>query len=537
VQATETPPDSDKKPVKFFLGLRLCSVGLLSAQVLAAMLASSPWALLRIGNVSSPSALQGLALVLSFAAAQILVDLFGVLRALVWAAPVVQGIGVALLMLPADSSDPKERTTADVMTILGGALFLIPIPVLVGAAAEGLSGITTWMELKDEIREEANNLRRAASCACLAIPKETASAGVPEIIRILKFMVCAWFFIFVLLILEWLSLIPLPVLYTLVPLLSIASLGLGHWATSVCSTPQSVAWGPPRRSRAGPMVLAPVTVLIAIAGLLRLTLQASSTHVPYDGTLTVIDWNVMRGMEVNLVTGLTANLFDIGIALRTHKADIVGLQESHVLSPITGGRDVPTLIAGAWGTSLSDCYGSSPRNSPFSGTAQFTPHSFTKCGGQNLPGAWPMSSMAMSETVVQLNSTFSVTVFSVHPILGPRSLNRAQISFFVQRAKLVQGPMIIMGDWNAAMDNWSANRGEVKDTWHDALMQIWEIEGLRHAFNPSNDTSYEWPITRPSSRSRIDHVFYRGLPEPISAELMVDNFYSDHHALKMVWRP
>ena len=138
-----------------------------------------------------------------------------------------------------------------------------------------------------------------------------------------------------------------------------------------------------------------------------------------------------------------------------------------------------------------------------------------------------MPAMAMSETVLQLNSTFSVTVFSVHPILTPKPLNMEQIATVVERVKATQGPILLMGDWNAVMSHSLAIQTH--------LLQIWEIEGIRHAFNPRNDSAYEYPITRPDSNSRIDHVFYRGLPDPISAEVMQDEVFSDHLGLKVVF--
>eukprot|EP00747_Dinoflagellata_sp_TGD_P157819 gnl/TRDRNA2_/TRDRNA2_177772_c4_seq3.p1 gnl/TRDRNA2_/TRDRNA2_177772_c4~~gnl/TRDRNA2_/TRDRNA2_177772_c4_seq3.p1 ORF type:complete len:757 (-),score=56.54 gnl/TRDRNA2_/TRDRNA2_177772_c4_seq3:528-2798(-) len=535
-QPTETPDSDQKNPV---FSVRLSSVGILSAQMLAGVLASSPWALLRVGNVHSPNATQTLSLVLTFAAAQIVGDLLGVARVVVWAAPVVQGIGVALLMLTPDSVDPNDRTTADVLTIAGGCFFVAPIPILIGAAAEGLRSVTAWKALSDEIIAQARTLRQIAYCPiscrrlCLATPEEAAGAQVSEIVRILQLMVAAWFVIFALLGLEWMSMAPLRLCFGLVPILAMASVSFGHWATSMYGSSQVSAWGPPQPSRKGALLLSIATVLITIGGLLRLTTQVSRNDQPYDGTLTVLCWNVARGMEPGLINGLTVNVHDVGEVLRSNKPNIVGLQETHVLSPLTGGRDVATLLANAWGISPADCYGSSPRNSAFTGALQFTPHSFAKCEGQNLPAGWPLPSMAMSETVVRLNSTFSVTVLNVHPILTPPDTNKEQIRFVVERAKRTQGPLLIMGDFNAIAGP------DPEEELHqpDSLMQIWEIEGIRHAFNPSNDTSYQYPITRPDTKSRIDHIFYRDLPEPILAEVLVDDYYSDHLALKVTWRP
>jgi endonuclease/exonuclease/phosphatase family metal-dependent hydrolase len=324
--------------------------------------------------------------------------------------------------------------------------------------------------------------------------------------------------------------------------------GLLQGSTNTVPSDESQVSTSPKPSRivVAPRISASIFVTLAIPLLAIATVAAPTAPVkkPTSAsvvralqpgtTISVWSWNVQRGFDIK--GGL--NMDDVADLTIKEGVDLLALQESEALSPLTGGRDVPGYIAASTGEH-EIAYGVDPLFASFDGTSILSSLPIVR------QDAWPLyrwgvfPAFTMTEVDVALGSTDggvsieTLTLINIHPTLVPIDMKEAAIHSLVERidAAIARGGgvgtarVIVAGDFNI----------EPEESILDGLY----ARGLRHSFNPNRFSDFEdYPITREASQSRIDHIFFTPDTLTLAEEsevIVASEGISDHLAIKAIF--
>eukprot|EP01006_Ploeotia_vitrea_P043346 TRINITY_DN66720_c5_g1_i2.p1 TRINITY_DN66720_c5_g1~~TRINITY_DN66720_c5_g1_i2.p1 ORF type:complete len:170 (-),score=80.98 TRINITY_DN66720_c5_g1_i2:74-583(-) len=158
--------------------------------------------------------------------------------------------------------------------------------------------------------------------------------------------------------------------------------------------------------------------------------------------------------------------------------------------------------------------GEGNRNNAFDGTAIVSRVRPIECTQRNFDYRWPFSLHSFSAC------RYDKFVFiNVHPALTPRSYLKEQAD---QMAGWInefagQQPVIVTGDFN-------------NNVFSDNLASLRTVANLTDVFNLKRDPAFKYPGTR--GDNSIDHIFFRGFSQVVSAAVLPTDGMSDHRCVE-----
>ncbi len=243
-----------------------------------------------------------------------------------------------------------------------------------------------------------------------------------------------------------------------------------------------------------PGILFAVALLLSV--LLRATpLQATPSGCDKPGEILVSDSLVVA--TLNIAHGrkdarnqmflneaqIRANLEELAALMDRAEADIIALQEADAPSWWSGKFNHVEFLSR---NTIYPCYvhGVHASNRLYDfGTALISPHPLQDARVHSFTPSWPTTTKGFSLARIPWNPSGTlerermVTFVSVHLDFSRRSVRRAQIEEMIRELGAVEGPMILMGDFNT---DWLTRDSSLKFLAENLDLAVYEphAEGL-----------------------------------------------------------
>lgn len=197
---------------------------------------------------------------------------------------------------------------------------------------------------------------------------------------------------------------------------------------------------------------------------------------------------------------IRANLRELGDLMGRAEADMIALQEADAASRWSGKFDHVAYLAEKTGY---DClfHGihASTRFYDF-GTALLSPHPLQGGFAHSFQPSWPTTTKGFSLAALawnpggRLEEPLRVKFVSVHLDFSRRSVRREQISEMFRILENIDGPLILMGDFNT---DWLTEGSSLKYLAEGLGLQVYEphAEGLSTYGN--KDARLDWILISP----------------------------------------
>lgn len=244
------------------------------------------------------------------------------------------------------------------------------------------------------------------------------------------------------------------------------------------------------------------------------------------GTLRVATLNMAHGrkdarnqMFLKEET-IRSNLLELGSLLDRADADVIALQEADAASRWSGKFDHVGFLSE---NTIYKCvhHGIHASNRFYDfGTALISKHRFEKASTHTFEPSFPTTTKGFSLATLAwnpgkvLSEPLLVSFVSVHLDFSRRSVRRSQIDEMVAVLSAVEGPMVLMGDFNT---DWQTEDSSLRQLAERLGLEVFQPHAEGLSTYGDNDARLDWILISP----QLD--FYRYAVEP--------DVVSDHYAV------
>ena len=197
-------------------------------------------------------------------------------------------------------------------------------------------------------------------------------------------------------------------------------------------------------------------------------LHGQTARAYCSGEPAVLDSEYLRVVTLNVAHGrkdarnqmflkeetIRENLRELGALLDRAEADVIALQEADAPSPWSGRFDHVEFLRE---NTIYKCgeHGIHASNRVYDfGTALISPHAFNGSFAHSFQPSWPTTTKGFTLAALDWNpgqvlpEPVRVNFVSVHLDFSRRSVRRAQIDEMTRVLSALQGPIVLMGDFN-----------------------------------------------------------------------------------------
>ena len=210
-----------------------------------------------------------------------------------------------------------------------------------------------------------------------------------------------------------------------------------------------------------------------------------------------IESNVLRVVTLNMAHGrkdgknqmflkdevIRDNLVEVSQGMAESGAHVVGLQEADAASSWSGNFDHVAFLSEQSGF---PCYfhGIHATNRYYDfGTALLSKYAFEGAFSYSFKPSWPTTTKGFVVAAVdwnpgrELEQSLAVKIASIHLDFSRRSVRRAQIDEMVKVLSKIEGPLVLMGDFNT---DWKSDDSSLKYLAESLNMSVYSphAEGL-----------------------------------------------------------
>lgn len=248
----------------------------------------------------------------------------------------------------------------------------------------------------------------------------------------------------------------------------------------------------------------------------------------------VLESEVLRVATLNIAHGrkdsanqmllsseaVRANLLDLARLLDRAKADVIALQEADAASAWSGDFDhVAFLLENSrYRCSVHGVHASSRLYAY--GTALISPHAFQGSFTHSFAPSRPTTTKGFSVGALAWNpggrlpEPLLVKIGSVHLDFSRRSVRRSQVKEIVQVLGRIDGPLVLMGDFNT---DWKAEDSPLKALATGLHLRVFQPEAEQQGTYSEKGTRLDWILVSRELEFERHEVY----PEIVSDHLAV----------------
>lgn len=238
-------------------------------------------------------------------------------------------------------------------------------------------------------------------------------------------------------------------------------------------------------------------------------------------TLRVVTLNVAHGRkdarnQVFLAEeSIRSNLLEVAGLMRKAQADVFALQEADAESSWSGKFDHVSLLAEHSGYSCF-VHGIHASNRVYDfGTALLSPHAFQGEFVHTFQPSPPTTTKGISVAALDWNPgggaspALKIKFVSVHLDFSRRSVRRAQISEMESLLAKIEGPMVLMGDFNT---DWQTDESSLKYLAELLDLQVFQPHAAGFSTYGDKGARLDWILISPE----LEFVNYTVVPDVVS---------------------
>ena len=275
-------------------------------------------------------------------------------------------------------------------------------------------------------------------------------------------------------------------------------------------------------------------VLIRTLGVLLLSAPSGGAFAACPDATAVLEADQLRVVTLNMVHGrkdarnqmllkgetIRSNLEELGASLDRAQADVIALQEADAPSAWSGRFDHVDFLAGI---TAYPCYerGIHASNRMYDfGTALLSPHRFDGGFAHSFQPSKPTTTKGFTVAALDwnpngvLDAPLRVKFASVHLDFSRRSVRRAQIDEMVGVLGKLDGPLVLMGDFNT---DWQTDDSSLKYLAESLGLQVFRPHAEGLATYGDKGARLDWILVSPELEFRNYYV--------------VPDVVSDHYAV------
>ena len=277
--------------------------------------------------------------------------------------------------------------------------------------------------------------------------------------------------------------------------------------------------------------LAPVSVAAA-----ECPDSSGADSVIESGFVRVVTLNAAHGRKDGrnqmLLKGETirSNLMDLAALIDRADAHVIALQEADADSRWSGKFDHVELLAG---NSLYGCsfHGIHASNRMYDfGTALLSPYPFQGSFSHSFAPSRPTTTKGFSAAALDWNpggalaEPLKLKVVSVHLDFSRRSVRRSQIDEMVSLLSRIDGPMVIMGDFNT---DWKTDDSSLKYLAEQMDLSVFRPHAEGLSTYGEKGARLDWILISPELEFRQYAVFPDVVSDhyAVAAEIVLKNEY------------